>query len=304
MSIKIGFLDSSGNGLKTFSDSVKIDVNDNSFVGTSRGGMADLFSTERSAKAEFTIEVDAVTQADFGNTLNKVMNNRQYPHKIYIHEPAAASQRINMNDTGGNEAKQQQTDDPEGAYASGTEFTGTNYTHIQDWVNDVSYSTSTKDYIHYFFQFDLSTWIAAYGEEYLRRLTLFMQDPRVERGTPADDFGYVVYAYNYGNSTWIEIKRQSITVDATNQQYASLRPIEGFTDFSDFIDGSDYCQFKITNMQPRTTGGSTATLTHKIKRVELIVNGIAFKQVNPQNLNWRSAFTGDGYTGVYNLLEL
>lgn len=300
--IKIGFIDSSGSGLKTITDAVKIDVLDDPFFSGERGGRGDLYGVEQSNKANFNIELDAVSQTEYGN-LYDVLNNRLYPHKVYIHEPAAASQRININDAGGNEAKQEKTDDPEGAYATATEFVAGDYTNIQNFTTAVSYNTAAKEYLHYFFQFDLSTWIAAYGTEYLRRLTLFMQDPFVKRtvGSDVDEFGYIVYAYNYTRTSWTEIKRQPVTVGVTNQQFAPLRPIDGFTKFSDYIDGSNYCQFKITNMYDRDSVG---TLQHDINYVELIVNGFGFRMVNPFNLNWRSAFTGDGYTGTSECMEL
>ncbi len=305
MSFKIGFINSAGTGLKTISDAVRINLDDDSDVSFNRGGARDGFFIEDSMKAQITLELDAVTQADFGNTIAKVMNNRAYPHKVYIHEPAAASQRININNTGGNEGKQLASDLAEPTYASATEFTGGQYTAIQNFSTDVTVSTATLKNIHYFYQFDLSTWIAAYGAEYLRRLTLFMQDPRVKEtsGANTNDLGYIIYAYNYTNAEWVEIKRQSITVDATNQQFASLRPLEGFTSFSDFIDGSSFCQFKVTNAQERTPG-AVWTLTHEINYVELIVNGFGIKQTNAFNANWRSPFTGDGYVQTLNLQEL
>lgn len=300
---KLGFIESTGTQLKTFY-SIKEDINDDSFIQTDRGGDSDLFGTEKSAKAELTLDLDHVTQAERGD-LDEVLNNRNYPHKIYLREPAAASQRIKCTGTGSDIAKQLKTDKGVPTYADftgATVFTGGDYTNIQNFSTAVSYNTNAKEYLHFFFQFDLSTWIAAYGLDYLQRLSLFMQDPLVYRsdGSVVDEFGYLVYAYNFTEAKWTEIKRQPITVSATNQQVAALRPTDGYTKWNDYTDGSNLVLFRIVNYQERDSD----TLYLSMNYAELLINGYGMKQINPFNLNWRGQYTGEGHLGQISMLEL
>jgi len=158
-------------------------------------------------------------------------------------------------------------------------------------------------YFNFFFQFDLSSFISNYGSEFIRRITLFLQDPRVRKvkAGEEDDFGYVVFVYNYSTSSWTEIKRQSITIELTNQQYAGLRAIEGFSQFSDYLS-SNKVLFRIVNIQERDVAGST--LYHGYNYVECLVNGFGVVKTNPQNENWRDPYTGSGYVSTLELREL
>lgn len=303
MSFKLGHIESTGNALKTFY-SIKEDVVDNFDVQVDRGGDQTLMACEKSAKADVHLELDFVTQSEYGD-LHEVLNNRLYPHKLYLREPAASSQRITITGEGNNIAKQWQTDTPVPTLANftsdATAFTAGDYTNIQNFTTPVQYQSNSVDYIHYFFRFDLSTWIAAYGLDYLTRLTLLLQDPLVYRqgGADYDEFGYTFHAYNYTTGAWTEIKRQSITIDETNQQFAALRPMAGFTRWADYLS-SNLTLFRMTNKQPRVA----RTVYMSLNYIELFINGYGVVKVNPYDLNWREAYTGAGYVGTVKLQEI
>lgn len=302
--MKLGHIESTGNQFKTFY-AVKEDVVDDSEVVSGRGGDGDLMGSERAAKAAISLDLDCLTQSEYGD-LHEVMNDRSYPHKLYLREPAVASQRILMTGAGSNVAKQWKTDTAvptEANYTSNaTEFTVTDYTNIQNFTTDVSYDTNDKEYLHLFFKFNLATWIAAYGLDYLTRLTLLLQDPLVSRTvlSVVDNYGYSFYAYNFASTSWTEMKRQSITIDVSNQQYAALSPREGFTRWTDYLS-SNLALFRMTNRQARDSSG---TLAMSLNYIELFINGYGVKQINPYDLNWREPYTGAGYTGTLRLQEL
>lgn len=300
MSFKLGHIEASGTQLKTFY-AVKDDVVDSFDTQFDRGGDGTLMGCEKSAKADITLALDYITQTEYGD-LHEVLNNKLYPHKLYLREPAAASQRIKTTGVGSDIAKQWADNASIPTLtqfqSSATEFDATDYTQIQDFTNQVEYSTVNKDYMHYFFQYDLSTWLTAYGLDYLTRLTLLLQDPLVYRGT--DEFGYTFHAYNYTTGAWTEIKRQNITINASNQQYASLRPIDGFSKWADYLS-SNLVLFRMSNRQPRVSGDS---LTLGLKYIELFINGYGVMKTNPFDLNWRDAYTGAGYLGNIKLAEL
>jgi len=308
MSIKIGFLNASGSGLKTISDAVKIDIIDDERYDADRGGLGDNWSTRQSAKARIVIELDHMTQATVGNSLWKVLNNRDFPHKVYIHEPADPTQEedftgITVPATVTHQARLGPTNDPNADFNDVIAFSNQQYLDISDFLTGVTFNTSVSIYAYYFFQFDISPFITAFGTEFIRRLTLFLQDIELfKNNANKDKTGYIVWAFNFVQNEWIEIKRQDVTVKATNQQFASLRPIEGFTDFSEFIEsGTDKVRFRIRNLQ---AGKSFEGLQFNIKYVKLLINGFGCVKNNDGNFNFRDTFTGMGYVGTIGLDEL
>ncbi len=299
MSFKLGHIESTGNMMKTFT-SIKEDVVDNSESSYDRGGDGTLMGVEKGAKADITLNMDFVTQSEYGD-LHEILNNRNYPHKVYLREPAAASQRNLLTGTGSTVGKYWKTDTPIPTKANftsdATGFAAGDYTNLQAFTTPTDDTTTDKNYIHYFFQFDASTWMTAYGLDYLTRITVMLQNPLVYRG--ADEFGYTFHAYNKTMLNWTEMKRQSITIDADNQQFAALRPMQGFTQWADYFD-SNLILFRMTNKQPRSSG----TLTLSLQYIELLINGYGVMKKNPYDFNWREPYTGAGYLGNISLAEL
>ena len=300
---KLGYPDSTGNFLIEFTDVAKQDIVDRDFFKGERGGFGDLFSMRMSNKSVITLDCDFMSQATLGDNLLAVLQNRDYPHKLYLHEPAAASQIITFsgisNPSTTNRALYLGADTSP-AIASMTEVSTAQYGYLNDWTNLLPLTAAANDYLYLLFQFDLTTFITAYGLEYIRRLTLFLQDLRVYQDT-GEEFGFTVEAWNYTKTAWIEVKRQTLTVNISNQQYASLRPCEGFTRFYDFVDANNQCRFRIINLQKRIT---ESILQMDVQNVRLYVNGFACAPSKDMDFNYRGSYTGEGYVGQIKLEEL
>lgn len=301
MAFKFGYPESTGNLLISF-DGMKQDIVDRDFFEGDRGGFGDLFSIRKSNKAQLTMDCDFMTQSQLGSSLLKVLQNRAYPHKLYIHEPAVASQSISYagitNPSSTNKMLYLGADSSP-SIASMSEISTAQYGYVSGWSTDLALTDADSVYLYLLCEFDLSTFVAAYGVEYIRRLTMFMQDLRVYQDT-GEEFGYIVEAYNFTTTAWIEIKRQTITVNTSNQQYASLRPCEDFTFFSDFLS-SNHCRFRIRSLQERVTG---SILSLDVQNIQMFINGFACVPSKDMDFNWRGSYTGEGYTGGLRLEEL
>ncbi len=286
--------------------SIKEDQLENSDIQTYRGGDNCLFTSEKSAKAEITLDMDFVSDSDYGN-LRNVMLNRQYPNKFYIREPGNISGAILTPSTTTNKAYQLVTATAIPALTDFvTEFITADYTAINDaaFASPVVYPTGAGDgkYVHFLFKFDLSAWIAAGGSLLnLLRLTLFMQTPYASRSDGAN-YGIKVSAYNYTLSQFVEIYRRSITLSNSNQQAAGIRPVNGFTKLSDYIaPTTNIVSLMLSVLQPND---GTHILSLYTNNAKLLVNGFMVRLADTFNLNWREAVTIVGRTGSIKLLEV
>lgn len=300
---KFGYPESTGNCLISFQDVAKQDIVDRDFFSGERGGLGDMFSTRRSNKAKITLDCDYVSQATLGTSLLAVLQNRDYPHKLYIHEPADALQTrtfAGITNPSSTTKALYLGADTSPVIADMTEISSAQYGYLNGWSTLVALTEAAKANLYFLCQFDLSTFIAAYGIEYIRRLTVFFQNLRVYQDT-GEDFGYVVEAWNYIKSSWIEVKRQTITVNTSNQQYASLRPCDDFTRFADFIDANHQCRFRVSSLQERIAG---SILKMDVQHINLYVNGFACVPSSDMDFNWRGSYTGEGYVGQLSLEEL
>jgi hypothetical protein len=301
LAFKFGYPESSGALLISF-DGIKQDLVDHDFFEGDRGGFGDLFGVRRSNKATVTVDCDFMTQAQLGTSLLKVLQNRAYPHKLYIHEPAAATQSISYTGITNPSTTNKMLylgADSSPLIASMSEISTAQYGYVSGWSTDLALTDTDNSYLYLLCEFDISAFIAAYGIEYIRRLTMFMQDLRCYQDT-GEDFGYLVECWNFTSSTWIEIKRQTLTVNVSNQQYAALRPCEDFTFFSDFLS-SGHCRFRIRTLQARETG---SIIQMDVQNIQLFVNGFACIPTKDMNFNWRDPYTGAGYFGQLHLEEL
>jgi len=311
MSIKIGFIDdTSRTNLKTFQDViVPLTIEDDSFPSFRRSGGGTLQGIKQSNKANITIQFDRLSQTNLG-ILRQVMHDREFLHKTYIHHPADAFQEIDYGSitapsTTHIAKKIAGTDTADPSFASATEFITGDYNDISQFTTTVNAVTSSLKFAFLFFQFDIDL-NSAGGAGYLgsktineiQRLTLFMDDPRSVDGS--GDLGFKIDAFRDSTSTWIEIYRQSITTVTANRQFASIRPLEGFTNFGDFVDSSGKVTFRMRNLQERVSG----TLSVGVKYVELMINGFGVVWTNSDNFTFRDAFTGAGFTGTMELEEL
>lgn len=319
MPVKIGFIDdTSRTNLKSFDDViVPLTIDDDDRGSFNRSGGGDLQGVKQSNKGDITLSFDRLSQADLG-TLRNVMHNRDFIHKTYIHHPANADQQINY--TGvvtspsnlGHAAFKIGTGSPfvgsnlpnEGV-GSATEFLLSDYSGISNFSATVNAIAEGEKFAYLFFRFDLdetesggSGFLTRTTLDEVQRLTLFMDDPRSLDGS--GDLGFKIDAFNDTTSTWIEIKRQSITTSTANRQFASIRPLAGFTNFNDFIDSNNQVLFRMRNLQERVSGN----LNVGVKYVELQINGFGCIWTSSDNFTFRDAFTKAGFTGTMELSEL
>lgn len=309
MSVKIGFIDDNTNSnLKTFVDQVRININDSDRADFQLGA-DQLSGIRRSKKAVITLEFDRMSQANV-SLLRKVIDDRVKPHKFFINEPNDTEQ-INTfvgitNPSSTHVGKKAVTDNADLSFASGAEFSTGEYGDINSFgaASEVIASTSSAKFGYLFFRFKITPWLAlsAITLDDIERLTLVMETPRAfETGGVSDvDLGLKIDAFNNGTSKFTEIKRMGVTVSESNQQFASIRPVANFTNFADYVDGSDQIIFRVRNLQERTAD----TLKVQMLYAEMIINGYGCVQTNSDNFTFRDTFTGAGKTGVLELAEL
>ena len=317
MAFALGYIDSAAlNNIKSF-HSVKEDQLEDENIQASRGGDNGLFISQKSAKAEISLDMDFIEDTEYGN-LRKIMLNRKYPNKIYIREPGLVSGGILIPTHANNLAYKLKNNLalPILTSLTATEFTTGDYTNITGFSTPMSYSASVNEYLHYLFTFDLTTFLTSVSLDNLLRLTLFMQTPaayRVPASGPTDKYGIIVHAYNFSQSTllstavWTEIYRRSITLQSTNQQAAGLRPITGYTSIQNYVDisgatlGQNYVAFMVSILQPRNGAG---TIYLDSNYVALFCNGFMVRMTDNFNLNWREEITIVGRTGNLKLSEV
>lgn len=317
MGIKIGFIDDvSRTNLKSFVDViVPLTIEDGDRGSFSRSGGGDLQGIKQSNKASITLQFDRLSQTNLG-ILRQVMNDRDFIHKTYIHHPADADQQINYtgvvtspSNLGHSIRRLNETDLTNPDFDVGIEVGLSIYSDISDFTTTVNASaTGTNDFAYFYFRFDLdqtesggSGFLTRTTINEVQRLTLFMFDPRAVDGS--GDLGFkidVQRGNDAASEQWIEIKRQSITTVTANRQFASIRPLEGFTKFSDFLNANNQVTFRMRNLQARTSG----TLNVGVKYVELQINGFGCIWTSPDNFTFRDSFTGAGFTGTMELEEL
>ena len=309
--IKIGFIDdTSRTNLKSFQDVISpLSIEDDSRDSFRRSGGGNLQGVKQSNKAQISLQFDRLSQTNLG-ILRQVMHNREFLHKTYIHHPADANQEIDYGSIANPSTTHvaeiiNGTDDPDANFGDGGEYSTAQYANVSDFTTTQNAITDSLKFAYHFFQFDIDL-TSAGGAGYLggktvndiQRLTLFMDDPRSVDGS--GDLGFKIDAFNNnGAGSWVEVYRQSITTVTANRQFASIRPVAGFTNFADFLD-SGKVLFRMRNLQERVSG----SLNVGLKFVELQINGIGVIWTNNDNFAFRSAFTGAGYTGTMELSEI
>lgn len=316
MSFGLGYIDAAALSNIHSLYSIKEDIQDNGDISLFRGGDNGLFSSEKSSRAEINLDLDFISDSDFA-LLKKILLNRKYANKVYFREPGYFTGALLTPSTATHKAYKLASNVKYPAIndLNDTEFTSTDYTRITGFTTPCSNNTYVSDYMHYLFTFDLSTWLASCSTNNLLRLSLFMQTPvayRTNTSLPTDKFGIIVHAHNFTTGTgaspvWVEIYRRSVTINASNQQCASLKATTDFSVITDFIDsvggplGANKVAFLVSILQPRNSQGTSYL---DMNYVALLVNGFMVKQSNAFNLNWRESYTGAGRTGSVKLSEV
>jgi hypothetical protein len=301
----LGYIDSAAlSNIKTFY-SVKEDESEGENIQSYRGGDNALFVSNKSAKAEISLDMDYISDTDY-NYLRSILLNRLYPNKVYFREPGYFTGALLTPSTATNKAYKLTSAQkyPALATVKTTEFTSGDYTGITGFSTPMSYTSAVDDYIHFGFTFDLTQWLTVNTLSNLLRISLFMQTPaayRVNISTPVDLFGIIVYAYNVTSAAWVEFYRRSITLTVANQQCAGIRPTINYTNIADFVDGNNKVTFMVSTLQPRAGQGiSTLAMNY----TACLVNGFMVRRAEDFNMNWTNAFTGAGRSGQLRLSEV
>jgi hypothetical protein len=310
----IGF-DAVSSTLKSFY-SVKEDVTEDISFETRRGGDNALFSNQRSAKAAVSLDMDFITQAEYGD-LMRFYSNSFYTGRLYLREPASSLQRIIFSSASWPKGYYLESNNRYptlGAVNSGkVDFSAGDKTVLAGYSGSVLYTSTTYDYMHFILIVPLKLWLEGnYGTvtlgsyDLLTRVTTVIQKLRAYNNI--GNVGFTVDYYNFAKTVWTEVKRQSLTADIDNMVGFGLRPVVGFSKFQDYEDKTIFgdadnpvMMFKITPNQARPSSGTT---TLSCKHMEFAINGYFVKQAENFNYNWRDAITLQGYMGQMKLLEI
>lgn len=302
MSCKLGFLSSDSNDMQSV-NIIKQDIPSESEYEMKRCGDGDLQSVTYSEKAQIHLEADHLTNANLG-AIRKVLSNRVNPHKLFIKHPADSNHEY-IFDTGINRAYHQQSDDSDKTsfdYLTDG-FDNAEVTNINTWDLNTVDENGTLKYVYFLFTADISNYVTNYAVNTITRITLAMKDLFLtdEQSTGDKGIGFKVDYYDNALLQYVEIKRQGITVDADNVLYASIRPIDCFTNFDNALS-SNLVKFRIRNLyENRVSGGA---ISAQIAYAKIFVNGYGCVWDNVDNFTYRDTYTGNGWTGSLDLHEL
>lgn len=307
--IKIGFLSANSTDIVT-NYPIKIDIANESFMESGRSGMGDLQSITGGEKATVRLEYDFLSQSDLG-ALRRVLQNRKEPHKLFLDFPAADSQLMEI---AGTTHKAYTAQDDAGTFTNysgaGTEFTPTEYTYIKTFDANYVEKASTASvsdyykYVYFFIVVDLSSFISAYGVDYIKRITLAFRDLYLSDSYGGLGFKIDYLDNSYSGGQYVEIRRQGFTVDDSNTQFASIRPVNLFSDFSTSgaLDGSNKAVFRIRNLYANRDLSGAVSM--KCKFIKGFVNGFGCVFNNNDSFTYNNSYTGSGQVGIVTLMEL
>lgn len=304
MSVKFGFLSSSSADLYAV-DVVKQDFPRESFFNGQRAGQGDMQSILQSEKSNIHLEFDSLTTTELSN-IRRVLANRVYPHKLFLQLPATNQEYVFNDTTNKCFTKSSNDADFKDFSGSGVEFTSGEYTNINAW-NDtavVANSSSADNYILMQFTADISDFITDQGAESITRITLALKNLFLNDGNSSGDIGigFQISYYDAQVDEYIEIKTAGITVDGDNTIYASIRPIDNFTNFANTLVGN-VVKFRVRNLYANRTQGSDA-VSIQTDFAKIFVNGYGCVWDGVDNFTYRDSYTGAGWTGAIDLLEL
>ncbi len=314
----MGFIDNIANDdLFNVVDVVRINVNDRDGGSVVRAANGPASKIAQQTKAEISLEFDRISQSDLGNLRKKIFNRKQQ-HQVFLNEPAivdtdlspvAGAQTLTYNGItnpagAANSATIAQSDDPN-LLVGTSEFSSGEYGDISQFGTQVENNGTGSKYHYMFFLFKLTNYLSGANitKESIERLTLLMNTPEAidNVGGTEINTGIVVHCKNDQDSEFTEIYRQGLTSNKYNTQFAALAPVDGFTNFDDYLDGADFIIFRVRNLNAFDTGN-----TNKLKMdfVELLVNGYGVLPPSSDNFTFRDTFTGAGKTGTVNLNEI
>lgn len=317
MPVKIGFINDVANtSLFNVDDVIRINVNDINDLQSGRSGNGALSGIIHQTKAEIEVEIDRISQTNLGG-LREKMFDRTEPHKVFLNHPAIVDTALNpvngtqtftyngiTNPSSTHIAKTAASDNPN-LLVGTTEISTGDYTTISTFGSQLTNGTPSLKYNYFFFGFDLTKYLADANTtiDSIERITLVLHKLEAVDTISAviNQIGIQVDVFNNSTGVMTEIYRQGLTSDIVNTQFAGLGPVDGFTNFDDYIDAFNKILFRVRNLNEFETVGANGI---DIDFVELLINGYGILDPISDNFTFRDAFTGAGKTGTIALNEI
>lgn len=304
MSVKLGFLSANSSDMQEVCI-VKQDIKRDSSFKAQRSGEGDIQSVIYSEKAKVHLETDHLTTVEVYSIRN-VLANRVYPHKLFLQHPAT-NQEYTF-DTVENKCYSKGTSDEDFTDFDGygIEFSTQDYIDINTWNDDTVdvLPPTANDYVYIQFTADLSDFINTQGTESITRITLALKSLFLRDGDSVGNIGvgYKIDYWDISANAYIEIKRSGITVGSDNTIYASIRPVDNFSSYNQAFDLNNIVKFRIRNLYEKRD--PTDNVSIQVDFAKIFVNGYGCVWNNEDNFTYRDTYTGSGWTGNLDLLEL
>lgn len=291
-------------------DVIKQDVSDsiNTQMRKTKFGASTLYGSN---KAKISIEFDFVTEAQLSSLRELCLNSRR--QLIFMKHPANSDQIIDYygitrpSTTHMIYAIESDSADLDWG---GTEISQASYNLLNDYPNNETqyyFQQNSKLYSYIFFKFD----VGSYSTIPWQRLTLGLYNPYVLDGTTYG--GYQIEAYNKVTHSWTMLSKANFTTPGYTSEtgfnsdrsvfYSSLKSSAGFTKNSDYMIyngvSNQSLYLRMRNIQPRV-----GILKMGIGYPHLLVDGFNVSVSSEWDFSFRSDFTGCGYTGSIEAVEL
>ena len=281
-------------------DAIRIETPENPQFFSQRSSQGDLQSTLLGSKSDITLELDLMSRLDY-TKLRRDLHDRTEPHKLFLDFPAQESQIINFEPIN-SEVREESSSDSDLDYNTGTatELTSDQYDDLNNPTGDDITLTTTDKFQYMFFNLDIVDFKTTRTSDPIKRITLAYKN--LYSSDLNGDGGIIFHAFDVVNSNWVEIKRQSITIDSDYTGFASIRPVDGFEDMGNFLNGA-IVLFRVRNLVENPDQG-TSNVTLKIRYAKGFVNGYGVVFTGADNATYRDTFIEQGYVQTLNFLEL
>ena len=282
-------------------DAIRIETPENPQFFSERSSQGDLQSTLLGSKSDITLELDLMSRLNY-TKLRRDLHDRTEPHKLFLDFPAQESQIINFDDTGSANVFHKSSSDADLAFVAGslTEFLGSEYDKLNNPIAEDTTRSNSGLYEYLFFRLDIADFNLNRSTDPIKRITLAYKNLHLTDLN--GDNGLLFHAYDVPNDNWVEIKRSSITIGEDYTGFASIRPVDGFEDIDNFIDGSSVI-IRVRNLVENPDSG-TSNLNLTIRYAKGFVNGYGVVFTGSDNATYRDTFIEQGYVQTLEFREL
>jgi len=287
-------------------DIIKEDVADDANINVSynRYGSSSIY---QNSKAKIKIDFDFVTETELTSLRSVCLNSRR--QLIFMKHPSDTAQILDFYGVTSPSSTHKilaiESDSANLAYG-GTELSTASYNLVNDYPNNESeyyFSQNAKKYSYIYFNFN----IGSYTSYMWQRMTLGLYNPYCLDGSTYS--GFQLEVYNTIEGTWTPISKMNFTqpryISETGYNdnrfihYASLKSNRGFTRNADYFGMFDSnIKFRMRNLHERV-----GTLQLGFGYPHLLIDGFAVS-IDSDSFNFRSTFTGAGYSGGLEMIEV